>query len=92
MFVDLPRPCFLPEIRTDPKGKARKIYRYETMMTPHDKLKSRPRATVRLNPGVTSAILEAIAHQLSDTQAADRLQNARLQLFTTIHDRTQNAS
>jgi hypothetical protein len=26
------RPCFLPEIWTDPKGKVRKIYRYETMM------------------------------------------------------------
>jgi len=85
--VDLPRPCFFPEIQTDPKGKARKIYRYESMMTPYDKLKSIPRATVRLNPLVTFAILETIAHQLSDTQAADRLQ-----LFTTIHDRTQKAS
>ena len=92
LFVDLPRPCFLPEIRTDPKGKARKIYRYETMMTPYDKLKSRPRATVRLNPGVTFAILETTAHQLSDTHAANRLQKARLPLITTIHDRTQNAS
>jgi hypothetical protein len=34
LFVDLPRACFFPEIRTDPKGKARKIYRYERMMTP----------------------------------------------------------
>jgi hypothetical protein len=60
--VDLPRACFLPEIRTDPKGKARKIYRYERMMTPYDELKSLPRATVQLNPGFTLAILEAIAH------------------------------
>jgi hypothetical protein len=37
----------LPEIRTDPKGKARNIYRYETMMMPYDKLKSLPRATVQ---------------------------------------------
>ncbi|MBA3613203.1 MAG: hypothetical protein H0W49_09885 [Nitrospirales bacterium] len=45
-----------------------------------------------LNPGVTFAILVAIMHQLSDTQAADLLQKARLQLFTTIDGRTQNAS
>jgi len=92
LFVDLPRPCFLPEIRTDPKGKARNIYRYETMMMPYDKLKSLLRATVQLNPGGTFAILDAIAHQFRDTQAACRLQKARLQLFTTIHDRTQNTS
>jgi type VI protein secretion system component VasF len=92
LFVDLPRACFLSEIRTDPKGKARKIYRYERMMTRYDELKSLPRATVQLNPLVTFAVLEAIAHQLSDTQAADRLQKTRLQLLTTIHDRTQNAN
>jgi hypothetical protein len=60
------------------------------MMTPYDKLKSLPRATAQLNPGVTLAILEATAHQISDNQAADRLQKARQQLFTTIHARTQN--
>jgi len=63
----------LPEILTNPKGKARKTYRYETLTTPY-------------------TILGAIAHQLSDTHAANRLQKARLQLFTTIHDRTHNAS
>jgi hypothetical protein len=91
-FVELPSPCFFPEIQTNPKGKARKIYRYETMITPYDELKSLPRATVQLNPGGTFAILDAIAHQFSDTQVAGRLQTARLQLFTTIHDHTQNAS
>jgi len=61
-------------------------------MTPDDELESLPRATVQLNPGFTLARLETIAHQLSDTQAADRLQKAHLKLFTTIHDRTQNTS
>jgi len=74
----------------DQKGKERKIYRYETMMTPYDKLKSLPRATTHLKPAVTFEILDAIAHQLSDNQAADRLQKARQRLFTTIHERTQN--
>jgi hypothetical protein len=90
--VDLPKACFFPEIRTDPKGKTRKIYRHERMMTPDDELESLPRATVQLNSGFMLAIFEAIAHQLSDTQAANRLQKAHLKLFTTIHDRTQNTS
>ncbi len=84
------RPCFFPEIRTDQKGKQRKIYRYETMMTPYDKFKSLPQAATRLQPGLTFEILDAIAHQLSDTQAADRLQKARQHLFTMIHERTRN--
>jgi len=89
-YLNFHRPCFFPEIRVDQKGKERKIYRYETMMTPYDKLKSLPRATTHLKPAVTFEILDAIAHQLSDNQAADRLQKARQRLFTTIHERTQN--
>jgi hypothetical protein len=89
-YLNFHRPCFFPEIRTDQKGKERKVYRYGTMMTPYDKLKALPRATAQLNPGVTFAILEATAHQISDNQAADLLQKARQQLFTTIHARTQN--
>jgi len=90
-YLNFHRPCFFPEIRTDQKGKERKIYRYERMMTPYDKLKSLPRATKYLNPEVTFEILEARAYQFSDNQAADRLQKARQRLFTTIHERTQNA-
>jgi transposase InsO family protein len=84
------RPCFFPETRTDPKGKERKVYRYETMMTPYEKLKALPKAKDHLKPGITFEILEATAHRLSDNHAADLLQKARQQLFTTIHDRTQN--
>ena len=90
-YLNFHRPCFFPEIRVDQKGKERKIYRYETMMTPYDKLKSLPRAKQYLKPTVTFEILEATAYQVSDTQAADQLQKARQRLFTTIHERTHNA-
>jgi transposase InsO family protein len=88
-YLNFHRPCFFPEIRTEANGKERKVYRYETMMTPYDKLKSLPGAEDQLNPGITFAILDATAHQLSDNQAADLLQQARRRLFTTIHERTQ---
>jgi len=90
-YLNYHRPCFFPEIRTDAKGKQRKIYRYETMMTPYDKFKSLPQAATRLKPGLTFEILDATAHQFSDNQAANRLQKARQHLFTTIHERTRNA-
>lgn len=89
-YLNFHRPCFFPEIRTEANGKVRKIYPYETMMTPYDKLKSLPRAKDHLNPAVTFEILDARAYQFRDNQAADRLQKARQQLFTTIHERTQN--
>lgn len=83
------RPCFFPETRIDSKGKERKLYRYVTMMTPYEKLKSLPQAEDYLQPETTFEILDVVAHQFSDNQAADRLQKARRHLFTTIHDRTQ---
>jgi len=43
-YLNFHRPCFFPDIQIDQKGKARKISRYETMMTPYAKLESRPRA------------------------------------------------
>ena len=89
-YLNFHRPCFFPEIRTDQKGKERKLYRYETMMTPYDKLKSLPQALGQLKSGTTFEILDATAYQISDNQAADLLQKARQQLFTTIHARTQN--
>jgi hypothetical protein len=90
-YLNVHRPCFFPEIRTDQQGKERKIYRYEGMMTPYEKLKSLPRAKHDFKPTVTFEILDVTAHRLTDNQAADFLQKARQQLFTTIHERTQNA-
>lgn len=87
-YINFHRPCFFPETRTDDQGKQRKVYRYETMMTPYDKLKSLPGAEAYLKPGVRFEILDAVAHQISDNQAADRLQKARQTLFKTIQGRT----
>lgn len=90
-YVNFHRPCFYPEIYTDAKGKQRKRYLYENMMTPYDKLKSLPNAEEYLKPTVSFEILDKLAHQLSDNQAADQLQKARQTLFRTIYGRSQGA-
>lgn len=72
-YLNFHRPCFFPETRTDAKGKERKVYRYENLMTPYDKLKSLPDAKDYLKPGVTFEILDAVALQISDNQAAEQL-------------------
>lgn len=87
-YLNFHRPCFFPETRIDDKGKQRKVYRYENMMTPYDKLKSLPDSNDYLKPGLSFEILDKLAHQISDNQAADQLQKARQKLFKTIHVRT----
>ena len=53
-------------------------------MTPYDKLKSLDNAERFLNPGVTFDPLDAIAHAVSDLEAANALNDARDALFRTI--------
>ena len=86
-YINYHRPCLFPVIITDSKGKQRKRYPYQSLMTPYEKLKSLPDADQYLKPGITFEILDAIAYQQSDNEAADELQKARRQLFKTIHER-----
>ena len=86
-YINYHRPCLFPVIITDSKGKQRKRYPYQSLMTPYEKLKSLPDADQYLKPGITFEILDAIAYRQSDNEAADELQKARRQLFKTIHER-----
>lgn len=83
-YINFHRPCLFPKIRIDDKGKERKIYRYQDLMTPYDKLKSLPNAKDYLKPDTNFEILDQIAAKISDNQAADQLQKARQLLFTLI--------
>ena len=79
-YINFHRPCFFPVTVIDPKGKVRKTYPYEEVMTPHEKLKSLPRAESYLCPGVTIEGLSAIANQMSDNQSAERFAMLGLEL------------
>lgn len=83
-YVNFHRPCFFPETVTDKKGKERKRYRYEDMMTPYEKFKSIPEADQYLKDGVTLEQLDAQAAKMSDNDAALALNNARKKLFKDI--------
>ena len=85
--INYHRPCFFAETITDEKGKQRKIYPYESMMTPYDKLKSMPNSEKYLKEGVTFEIIDKVAFAMTDNQSADRLQQARQSLFKTIDER-----
>lgn len=83
-YVNFHRPCFFPHTVTDGKGRQRRLYRYEDMMTPLDKLASLPNVEARLKPGVCLATLHRAATAQSDSAAAHHLNAARTALFDHI--------
>ncbi len=91
-YVNFHRPCLFAETITDAKGRERKRYPYQLMMTPYDKLKSLPRAEQYLKAGVTFEQLDAKAGAISDNDAAQRLNDARAMLFKTIFRRSRTAA
>lgn len=91
-YINYHRPCFFAEVIVDKKGKERKRYPYDQMMTPYEKLKSLPNATSYLKPGTTFKQLDEIAHQISDNDAAERLQKAKTKLFQIIFEGTSWAA
>jgi len=88
-YINYHRPCFFPVIEVDSKGKERKKYPYENMMTPYDKFKSLDEANQYLKPHLSFDKLDAIANQASDNEVAGQLQAARTQLFDSIFGRTR---
>jgi hypothetical protein len=91
-YLNFHRPCFFPTEQIDAKGRLRKRYRYEAMMTPYEKLKSLPEAAQYLKAGVTFQMLDAIAYAISDNEAARRLNEARATLFHSINQAQQPAA
>ncbi|MCL6272360.1 hypothetical protein M3P05_20815, partial [Sansalvadorimonas sp. 2012CJ34-2] len=74
-------------IRTDKRGKEKKVYRYENMMTPYEKLLSLESPEQYLKKGVTLKQLKEKAESLSDNEAAEQLKAARESLFRTVYER-----
>ena len=83
-YINYHRPCFFSETKTDDKGKQKKVYRYENMMTPYDKFKSLPNAKTYLKPELSFEIMDEFAMRMSDNDCADQLQKERQILFSLI--------
>jgi len=86
-YINFHRPCYFPSTITDEKGKQRKKYRYEDMMTPYEKLLSLPRPSQYLKPGVTLKKLNAFALEMTDNEAAEEMNLAKDKLFRQLHER-----
>lgn len=91
-YVNFHRPCFFAVESVDDKGKRRRRYPKDQIMTPCQKLLSLPCKMAPLRPGVTRRQLQQLASQMSDNQAAQQLNTARTLLFHSIHRRSKSAA
>jgi hypothetical protein len=89
-FLNFHRPCLFATELPDPKkpGRIKRVYRAKDAMTPLDKLASLPAAASFMREGVTLEHLRALATALTDVQAAEELNEARLALFRRVPART----
>jgi transposase len=81
-YLNYHRPCGVPEVITNAKGKQRRVYRWYA--TPWEILRQLPDLARRLREGTTQADLEKLAGAESDTAAAVRMQEAKRKLFASI--------
>jgi transposase InsO family protein len=91
-YLNFHRPCHFPTEYTDKKGKIRKRYRYQDMMTPYEKLRSLPEVENYLKRGATLENLDTVAAECSDNDAAQHLNEARAKLFQLINKSQQSAA
>lgn len=83
-FINYHRPCYYATIITDEKGKQRKKYRYDKMMTPYEKLKSLDQASDYLKQGYSFKKMDKEAYKISDNEFTDQMNLAKKQLFKQI--------
>ena len=91
-YLNFHRPCYFAVDTMDTKGKIRKTYPHEKIMTPWDRLKSIPNYQTYLKPGITCTALEQQANAMSDNEAAKQVQQARKLLFQSINRRSKSTA
>lgn len=82
-YLNFHRPCAQSQLVRDQKGRTRRIYLH--YRTPWETLQRLPRAPQYLREGMSLAILQRMAGALSDTAAAQRMQQAKAKLFQRFH-------
>ncbi len=87
-YLNFHRPCGVPEIVTEAKGKQRRVYRWYA--TPWEILRQVPDLARYLKPELTVEELNRRAARTSDTAAARSMQQEKQKLFASF-DRSKSA-
>jgi hypothetical protein len=81
-YVNYHRPSAQAEVQIDAKGRKRRLYKQ--WKTPFEKLLSLDRPQQFLRPGLSINALKRVAASISDTEAAQRMQQAKSTMFEKI--------
>jgi transposase InsO family protein len=84
-YLNFHRPCGVPEVKVDAKGKAKRVYPWYA--TPWEILRRVPGLAGHLKPEVTVQDLERQARAQTDTEAAEAMQAAKQELFLSFQQR-----
>lgn len=83
-YINFHRPCYYPVVTIDKRGKQKKQYPYQSMMTPYEKLKSLDDAKKYLKKELTFNKLDRIVMVKTDLDAAKEMQREKQTLFHAI--------
>lgn len=84
-YLNFHRPCGVPELKTDERGKTKRVYNWYA--TPWEVLRQLPGLAGFLKEGVTAETLEKQAGGKTDTAAAIAMRDARQKLFARFSAR-----
>jgi len=84
-YLNFHRPCGVPELVVNAKGKEKRVYRWYA--TPGEILRQLPGVAGHLKADVTIQDLERQARVQSDNDAAKEMQNAKQKLFASFPQR-----
>jgi hypothetical protein len=86
-YLNFHRPCGFALIRTDTRGKRKRVYRHQDYRTPYER--SLPDWEKSLKEGIGPDHLERQAQRMSDTQAAQQMRKAKLELLSRSRTRRE---
>ena len=80
-YLNYHRPCGFATVQVGARGRRWRRYHHEDYRTPYEKLASLPHWDQHLKEGITTELLQRQALRMTDTQAALRMQKAKLTLL-----------
>lgn len=80
-YLNFHRPCGYATVVTNARGKRKRTYRHTDYRTPYEKLTSLKEWEKCLQEGITPALLQRQASACGDTEAARRMQKAKLEIL-----------
>ena len=83
-YLNFHRPSGFAQVVEGKRGKRKKVYRLGDYATPYEKLKSLPEAEKFLKPGSSFKQLDRRAGQMSDTEAARKMRQAKAVLLRAV--------